>query len=94
MEISMSGWALAACIWGVVAILGYLLKISQQWVQAYRIRRGRMQMNEWLTMLGKHLDISYHEGTAYTKSALKKWLAELSVMYFKEVIKRHERKTD
>lgn len=90
MEISMSGWSAAACIWGVVALAAYLLKISKQWVNAYRIRRGRMQMNEWLWKVGKHLDMVYKDGTPYSKTALKKWLAELSVMYFKEVIKKHE----
>ncbi len=90
MEISMSGWSAAACIWGVVIGLAYLLKISKQWVNIYRIRRGRMQMNEWLAQVGKHLDLVYVDGTPYSKKALKKWLAELSVMYFKEVIKKHK----
>ena len=90
MEISMSGWSVAACIWGVVALAAYLLKISKQWVNAYRIRRGRMQMNQWLFTVGKHLDMVYKDGTPYSKTALKKWLAELSVMYFKAEIKKHE----
>ena len=90
MEISMSGWSAAACIWGLVALAAYLLKISKQWVHAYRVRQGRMQMNQWLFTVGKHLDMAYKDGTPYSKTALKKWLAELSVMYFKEVIKKRE----
>ena len=86
----MSGWSAAACIWGVVALAAYLLKISKQWIHAYRIRQGRMQMNQWIFTVGKHLDMAYKDGTPYSKTALKKWLAELSVMYFKEVIKKRE----
>lgn len=85
----MSGWSAAACIWGVVALAAYLLKISKQWVHAYRIRQGRMQMNEWLKEVGEHMDRVYVDGTPYSKTALKKWLAEVSVMYFKRVIKDH-----
>lgn len=90
MQITMSGWSLAACIWGVVCILGYLLKISKQWVHAYRIRRGRMQMNEWLKHLGESLDRHYKDGTPYSKSAVKTFAAEVSVTYFRTVIKKHE----
>lgn len=84
-----NGWAFTLSIWGVVCFMAYLLKISKTWVQAYRIRKGRMQMNEWLEMVGKHLDIVYAEGTPYSRNALKKWLAEVSVMYFKNVIKKN-----
>lgn len=89
MEITMSGWSMAAGIWGVVVVLAYLLKISKLWVQAYRIRKGRMQMNEWLREVGAHMDKVYVDGTPYSKTALKKWLAEVSVMYFKNVIKKN-----
>lgn len=90
MEITMSGWSAAACIWGAVVLLAYLLKISKVWANAYRVRLGRMQMNEWLAEVGNHLDKVYKDGTPYSKNALKKWLAEVSVMYFKNVIKKHE----
>lgn len=91
MEITMlSGWAVAACIWGLVCLAAYVLKIVTKAVYAYRIRQGRMQMNQWLETVGTHLDRSYIDGTPYSKSALKKFLAELSVMYFKEQIKKHE----
>lgn len=90
METHPSGWATAACIWGVVCVLAYLLKISKQWVSAYRIRRGRKQMNEWLEAVGKGLDTLYVDGTPYSKDAVKKWLAEMSVRYFKSEIQKHQ----
>lgn len=90
METTVSGWAVFGCLWAIVCILAYLLKISKQWVYAFRIRRGRMQMNEWLELVGKYVDSSYREDTRYTKSAVKTFLAETSVVYFKNVIKQHQ----
>lgn len=84
----LQGWWGGAVVWGLVCILAYLLKLSKVWVHAYRIRRGRMQMNEWLKLVGETLDLNYEEGTAYSKDAVKEFLAEMSVTYYKRVMNK------
>lgn len=81
-------------IYGLLCCLIYASKTAKSAVQAYRIKRGRMQMNEWLHIVGKYMDINYQEGTAYSRHALKKWLAEMSVIYFKQVIKDNKKKSE
>lgn len=89
MEVTMNGWSMAACIWGLVCLAAYLLKITNKWVYAYRIHRGRKQMNEWLGYIGGGLDRAWEE-KPYSKTAIKNWLAEMSASYFKHAIKKHE----
>lgn len=91
-----SSWAAAAIVWGVVVLTVYVCKIvanavrlGEQRVRKYRIEQGRAQMNEWLKEVGDNLDHGYKDGTAYSKDAVKKFLAEVSVSYFKKVIQKN-----
>lgn len=90
-----SGWTLLS-IWGLVVILAQayrilqaFVKIREQRVRKYRIEQGRAQINEWLAEVGKHLDYGYKEGAVYSKDSIKKFLAEVSVSYFKKVVQKN-----
>lgn len=91
-----SGWATAMFVWGVVVLLAYVCKIfanavrlGEQRVRKYRIEQGRVQINEWLEEVGKHVDYGYDETATYSKESIKNFLAEVSVSYFKKVIQKN-----
>lgn len=75
-------------VWGLVLLIGRLTAFLKLVVYAYRIRIGRMQMNEWLELVGQHLDRGYEDGKPYSRHAVKKFLAECSVYYFRDVINK------
>ena len=78
-------------LWAAVILAGRLIEMLKLAVYAYRIKKGRMQMNDWLKFLGDGLDKCYEEGKPYSRDALKFWIADCSVKYFKSVADKRRR---
>lgn len=83
--------AVPASLWALVALAGKIVNALKLCVYAYRIKQGRMQMNDWLKFLGDGLDQCYEEGKPYSRDALKFWIADCSVKYFKGVADKRRR---
>lgn len=83
--------AIVLSFWALVLLAQKIVKMLGLAVYAYRIKRGRMQMNDWLKFIGDGLDQCYEEGKPYSRDALKFWIADCSVKYFKSVAEKRRR---
>ncbi len=73
--------------WAWSPLLLFIWMCVNSSVKAYRIRRGKKQLMDWLAFLGEKVDIHCEKEKHFTGDAFKEFTAKVTTLYFTEVRK-------